>query len=130
MAAEVKKTTVNAIDQAGKLALDSYRSSVPIDTQELRNQIITQSRPSISASAPQTTVFIAQVTHYGRDKKPIDAGLLVDILNNNRKKRSQPSNAVSGFPSYSGFTKDWIDKAENNFLKKIDRFLASKDFSI
>ncbi len=129
LAAEIKRVGINAVSQAGQFALDAAKSSVPVDTQELRNSIITLSKPSPTAVQPQATVFIAQVTHYGRDRKPIDAGKLADILNNSGLNRSQPSAAVSGFPSYTGLTRGWVEKAQNNFLKRIDRFLASKDFT-
>lgn len=128
LAKDINRLACNALDGLGSLALDSYRSAVPIDTQELRDKVLNKVVTRRDAQIPASTVYVANITHYGADKKPINAVTLADILNLNNKNRSQTSNAINGFPSISGTTKNWEGIALKNFKGRIQRFLNDRSF--
>lgn len=132
---KLQEISRNAVNEASKLATNSYRSAVPVDTKELRDQFIT-TLDQASLTNLEATVGVRDGFHLGRDKKSIDVNELVKILNDGVNKktggvltRSQESVATSPFSSVSGATKGWIELGEKGFLNNIQKYLDQRNFN-
>jgi len=124
---------VKVTNKLAKIALDAYKSKVPVDTSELRDthlKILKQARQS----SPYAIVGIRDGVHMGRNKKPKSAVELARMLqagvgveSGQILHRTQTSKAVEGYSAIArrAPTKDWITKARQAFAQKRRVFLDS-----
>jgi hypothetical protein len=114
------------VDKVTKLAWQAARSTVPIDTGELR-EAIKIVRPSARPFNPIGRVFINGSIHKTSTGvfKPTNAGLGA-ILNRIPQRRSRTSYAENPFnPASSSTSQDWIEEATRQLLREI-RVLVSR----
>lgn len=115
---KIKKRIVDKrLRELGDLAEQALKTTVPVDTEELRNVFITQ-----DVQPDHIKVGIAHGTHFGADELPRSARGLANLLNKNSVfKRSQNSHNDGPYsmviPKGSP-TAQWIDKALLAFKEK------------
>ena len=107
------------VKKLGILGEQALKSTVPIDTQELRDNFISH---DIDSDGLGVKVGVSPGTHTGRDGLPKAAFLLARLLQSNTQfKRSQTSKAEGPYqiviPAGSP-TARWIDKALREFKKE------------
>lgn len=118
-AARIKKSFVEPkIKKLGNMAQSALKSTVPVDTKELRNVFIVQDY----YNTDHVRIGIAPGTHYGRDQLPRGAAALADLLNKNgifkRSKRSISDGPFSIYIPAGSPTAQWIDRALTEFKKE------------
>lgn len=131
-AASQLERVVKVTNKLAKMALDSYKSKVPVDTQELRDQhikILKQARQS----SPYAIVGVKDGTHIGRNKRPKSAVELAQVLQRGEDfghtlKRTRTSLAVEGYSAIAKRepTKGWITKARLAFAQKRRVYLSGR----
>jgi hypothetical protein len=132
-----------AVSGATDLAVASYKSASPIDTGEFRGQGLDSGyiRRTYKSSPIEGTVYITSDTHYGRDKKPIAATSLANLLNIGKSKKGgdlhrtkdSANITVSGVTfsrqPFRSETEGWEEKAFYEFTLNLPEYLSSTNFN-
>jgi len=106
-------------------AVNAFKSKVPVRTGQLRNFHIKADLSSLSNVNPTLRFFVVDTPHTasnGRSSALIAYELNLGNRPNSRRlfKRSRTSEAVGiyGFEAQGSPTRDWIDRAYGEFLRK------------
>lgn len=134
LARKIRDLGRKAIKDVADMALNAYKSKVPIDTGEFREDFLKRDIKSTSF-----TIYVASGDHLGRDKKPVLATELSRILDvgihpktGKEMKRSQNSAPISSSYGYSyGLvrkneeTRDWQGKSFRAFKNALPKYLST-----
>lgn len=116
----IERKGLELVNIALKAGLAAYKSKVPIDTGELRDNMILAEMTSTSPFNPVGQIYISNTSH-GRNNIPGDQ--LANILDRLKLKRTQPGKRAEGefSASPSQYTEGWMDEAKNDLSQWIER---------
>ena len=121
--ASLTAKTTKRVNRLASLALDAYRSKIPIEVLPGGGALRNQNLRKVDAT-PQSGVAYIEITgtHTSvRSKRQQPADVLADLLNigftpsGKAYMRSRVSEAVAPYSAASGTTKSWIQKARQAF---------------
>lgn len=113
-----EKKVAKRMDALGTLALNAYKSKVPVDTFHLRDTNLTRS-PRVFTRLDREIVVSVSGSHTGRRGNTMDSGQLADFLNlgtsprGNSYRRSRTSANIPPYRSIArrSPTAGWITSA-------------------